>query len=269
MSQRRPEIEAMLEAADEYLAESPDNASSAMGQHQKALKQKWDQMLTKTGDRRKKLEIALRDAEQFHELITAFSEWLAHAEQQLNSLPHVSRLIEPIAVQMEDHRAFQNEVYDQREIMSELNNKGTKLQYYYEKKDAIPIKNLLVSAKHRFDKIVSRTADRIKQLDNGYHETKEFFETWAELSAWLDKSGEWLHEQTEQAASPQRIKELLDKHKDMQRELGSRQPHYDDTNKRGRGLKDHAPHHKQPVIQEMLDTLREKWTSLCNGAVDR
>uniref|UniRef100_A0A914V858 DMD n=1 Tax=Plectus sambesii TaxID=2011161 RepID=A0A914V858_9BILA len=30
-----------------------------------------------------------------------------------------------------------------------------------------------------------------------------------------------------------------------------------------------APQHEQPLIQEMIDALRDKWMSLCNGAVDR
>ncbi len=68
---------------------------------------------------------------------------------------------------------FQDGVQAQRDVAQEMTNKGTKLQYYCEKKDAIPIKNLLVSAKHRFDKIVSRTADRTKQLDQGFNQAKD------------------------------------------------------------------------------------------------
>ncbi len=51
-----------------------------------------------------KLEIALNDAAEFHQMITGFSEWLTNAENLLNALRPVSRLLEPVAEQMEDHK---------------------------------------------------------------------------------------------------------------------------------------------------------------------
>lgn len=72
--------------------------------------------------------------------------------------------------------------------MSDLNSKGTKLQYYCEKKDAIPIKNLLVSAKHRFDKVASRCADRMKQLENALQESQLYFDSRTELIDWINSN---------------------------------------------------------------------------------
>lgn len=48
--------------------------------------------------------------------------------------------------------------------MAENQATGNRMQYYCEKKDAIPIKNKLVSLKLQFEKIQSRTAERAKQL---------------------------------------------------------------------------------------------------------
>lgn len=79
--------------------------------------------------------------------------------------------------------------------MSDMNSKGTKLQYYCEKKDAIPIKNLLVSAKHRFEKVVSRCADRMKQLDLAFQEARLYFESHEQLIEWVDSSTKWIEEQ--------------------------------------------------------------------------
>lgn len=49
-----------------------------------------------------------------------------------------------------------------KQLMAEQQAAGTRLQYYCEKKDAIPIKNGLVSLKHRFEKVASRSAERTK-----------------------------------------------------------------------------------------------------------
>lgn len=79
--------------------------------------------------------------------------------------------------------------------MSDLNSKGTKLQYYCEKKDAIPIKNLLVSAKHRFDKVASRCADRMKQLDLALQESRVYFESHADVVNWIASRLRWIEDQ--------------------------------------------------------------------------
>lgn len=88
----------------------------------------------------------------------------------------------------------------QREMMGDLNSRGTKLQYYCEKKDAIPIKNLLVSAKHRFDKVLSRSADRTKQLDLAFQEARLYFETHSQLLKWIEDSDKWLKEHSIQVS---------------------------------------------------------------------
>lgn len=44
--------------------------------------------------------------------------------------------------------------------MKELYNKGVRIQLCCEKKDAIPMKNKLVSLKHRTDKISQRNLER-------------------------------------------------------------------------------------------------------------
>lgn len=82
-----------------------------------------------------------------------------------------------------------------RELMSNLNSKGTKVQYYCEKKDAIPIKNLLVSAKHRFDKVASRCADRMKQLDLALQEARLYFTSHVQLVNWITSSFKWVNDQ--------------------------------------------------------------------------
>lgn len=76
--------------------------------------------------------------------------------------------------------------------MADLKSRGTKLQYLCEKKDAIPIKNNLVSARHRLDKIVSRCADRTKQLDNASKESTVYFEGHSGLMDWIDQSLKWI-----------------------------------------------------------------------------
>ena len=84
----------------------------------------------------------------------------------------MSRVLETIKVQIEEHKEFQNEVSSQRETMLSLDKKGTHLKYFSQKQDVILIKNLLVSVQHRWEKVVSKSAERTRALDYGYKEAK-------------------------------------------------------------------------------------------------
>uniref|UniRef100_A0AC34GLC6 Uncharacterized protein n=1 Tax=Panagrolaimus sp. ES5 TaxID=591445 RepID=A0AC34GLC6_9BILA len=126
------------------------------------MKKNWTRINEKLVDRQKKLEIALDDAINLNNDMQSMTRWLDNAENYLSNLPQISRLPDTLNRQMDSHLAFVDKVGGQREVMSDLNTRGSKIQFTCEKKDAIPIKNRLISLKHRFDKIVNRTADRTK-----------------------------------------------------------------------------------------------------------
>ena len=57
--------------------------------------------------------------------------------------------------------------------MFALDKMGTHLKYFSQKQDVILIKNLLTSVQHRWEKIVSRSAERTRHLERGYKEAKQ------------------------------------------------------------------------------------------------
>lgn len=57
--------------------------------------------------------------------------------------------------------------------MLNLDKKGTHLKYFSQKQDVILIKNLLISVQHRWERVVSKAAERTRQLDHGFKEAKE------------------------------------------------------------------------------------------------
>jgi len=57
--------------------------------------------------------------------------------------------------------------------MAALDQMGTHLKYFSQKQDIILIKNLLVSVQHRWEKIVSRSAQRTRLLETGYKEARQ------------------------------------------------------------------------------------------------
>lgn len=73
-------------------------------------------------------------------------------------------------------QALQKDISKQREVLVSLDKTGTHLKYFSEKQDVIIIRNLLSSVQHRWEKIVSRSAERTRHLERGYKEAKQVSE---------------------------------------------------------------------------------------------
>merc|ERR1719189_3089071 len=207
---------------------------------------------------------------EFHESLQAFIDWLTNAEKTLGNLKPVSRVMETILMQIEEHKEFQNEVSAQRETMLSLDKKGTHLKYFSQKQDVILIKNLLVSVQNRWEKVVSKSAERTRALDYGFKEAKEFHESWEFLCTWLDEAKLRLEEMGVQNKNdPAKIKREIEKLKEFQKELSGKQPMYDSTMKNGKVLTDKAPKPDHPILKEMLTELKNKWLNVCNLSVEK
>nr|NVI78239.1 short stop [Cucujiformia]NVI78243.1 short stop [Cucujiformia]NVI78248.1 short stop [Cucujiformia]NVI78268.1 short stop [Cucujiformia]NVI78270.1 short stop [Cucujiformia] len=147
----RPKVETVLAQGQEYLKRGSNTASNL--QHNlRTLKQRWDSVTARANDKKIKLEIALKEATEFHEALQAFVNWLTNAEKILTNLKPVSRVLETIQQQIEEHKVFQKDVGAHREIMLQLDKKGTHLKYFSQKQDVILIKNLLISVQHRWER---------------------------------------------------------------------------------------------------------------------
>merc|ERR1719402_2204212 len=205
-----PKVEALLGRGTEYLKKSKDGQATNLHNNLKTLKARWDNILNRANDKKIKLEIALKEATEFHDALQAFIDWLTNAEKTLANLKPVSRVIETILVQIEEHKEFQAEVSTQRETMLSLDKKGTHLKYFSQKQDVILIKNLLVSVQHRWEKVVSKSAERTRALDYGYKEAKDFSEAWNDLISWLDEGLVRLDEMSKEVKNdPEKIKQQL------------------------------------------------------------
>ena len=265
-----PKVEALLNRGNDYLKKSKDGTATNLQNNLKTLKVRWENILSRANDKKIKLEIALKEATEFHEALQAFINWLTQAEKTLSNLKPVSRVLENILVQIEEHKEFQNEVSSQRETMLSLDKKGTHLKYFSQKQDVILIKNLLVSVQHRWEKVVSKSAERTRALDYGYKEAKEFHESWDFMCSWLDEAAVKLEDMgTQNKNDPAKIKKEIEKHKEFQKELSAKQPMYDSTMKNGKSLKDKAPKTDEPTLKQMLTDLKNKWLNVCNLSVEK
>lgn len=274
LDENRPKVETIQAQGLEYIKrQNQMKVPSSNLQHTlRTLKQRWDAVVSRASDKKIKLEIALKEATEFHDTLQAFVEWLTQAEKLLGNAQPVSRVLETIQAQMEEHKVLQKDVSTHREAMLLLDKKGTHLKYFSQKQDVILIKNLLVSVQHRWERVVSKAAERTRALDHGYKEAREFNDAWNNMMQYLQETETVLDQIIEEATAskePQKIKKYISKLKETHRQLASRQQLYDTTMRSGKNLMERSPKGDEVVLGKMLTELKEQWTRVWSKSIER
>ncbi|XP_036979883.1 dystonin isoform X15 [Acanthopagrus latus] len=260
----------LVNKGHQLLAVSPEGPDSNTEQDLANLKDKWGAVQGKVAERKVKLEEALTLATDFHNSLQDFINWLTQAEQTLNMVSPASLILETIMFQIDEHKMFVTEVNSHRDHIIELDKTGTHLKYFSQKQDVVLIKNLLLSVQGRWEKLVQRSVERGRLLDDARKRAKQFHETWNKLMEWLDESEKTLDSEVEIANDPDKIKTQLAQHKEFQKAVGSKHSVYDTTTRTGRALKDKTSlQDDNQKLDDMLSELRDRWDTVCGKSVER
>uniref|UniRef100_A0A3Q0SXG4 Dystonin n=1 Tax=Amphilophus citrinellus TaxID=61819 RepID=A0A3Q0SXG4_AMPCI len=260
----------LLDKGHQLLTMTPEGPDSNTEQDLANLKEKWEVVQAKVAERKVKLEEALTLATDFHNSLQDFINWLTQAEQTLNTVSPASLILETIMFQIDEHKMFVTEVNSHREHIIELDKTGTHLKYFSQKQDVVLIKNLLLSVQGRWEKLVQRSVERGRLLDEARKRAKQFHENFNKLMEWLDESEKTLDSEVEIANDPDKIKMQLVQHKEFQKALGSKHSVYDTTTRTGRALKDKTSlQDDNQKLDDMLSELRDKWDTVCGKSVER
>ncbi|KAM6899613.1 microtubule-actin cross-linking factor 1, isoforms 1/2/3/4/5 [Xenentodon cancila] len=274
LAQRADQYHRLLDQGESMLlARGGEEAGPGTTQTQQnlaMLQNKWASLNTKMDDRRGKLEEAVSLATGFQTSLQDTINWLTQAEQTLNMAQPPSLILDTVLFQIDEHKVFVNEVNTHREQVLALEKAGSQLRFASLKQDVVLIKNLLLSVQARWDKLVQRSLDRGRHLDEARKRAKQFHEAWRKLTDWLEEAEKRLDSELEISNEPDKIKVQLAKHKEFQKALGSKQPVYDTTVRSGKAMRDKA---QLPADQQRLDHLvgevRDKWDTVCGKSVER
>ncbi|XP_078093960.1 microtubule-actin cross-linking factor 1 isoform X3 [Mustelus asterias] len=252
------------------LSTRDDAAGSNVEQCVTLLEQKWQSMSTKMAEKKTKLEEALNLATEFQNSLQDFINWLTQAEQNLNVAPPPSLIVDTVLFQIDEHKIFANEVNSHRDQIIDLDKTGNQLKFLSQKQDVVLIKNLLFSVQSRWEKVVQRSVERGRALDEARKRAKQFYEAWKKLIDWLEEAESNLDTDLEISNDPDKIKLQLSKHKDFQKTLGGKQPVYDTTIRMGRSMKDKASlTDDRQKLDNLLGEVRDRWDTVCGKSVER
>ncbi|XP_041438126.1 microtubule-actin cross-linking factor 1 isoform X6 [Xenopus laevis] len=260
----------LLDKGQLMLISRDDATGSITEQNVAILKRKWQTVSNKIEERKTKLEEALTLATDFQNSLQDFINWLTQAEQSLNIAPSPSLILDTVLFQIDEHKVFVNEVNIHREHIIELDKIGNQLKFLSQKQDVVLIKNLLLSVQSRWEKVVQRSIERGRSLDDARKRAKQFHEAWKKLIDWLEEAENHLDSDLEISNDPDKIKLQLTKHKEFQKTLGSKQPVYDTTVRTGRALKEKALLTSDvQKLDHLLGEVRDKWDTVCGKSVER
>ena len=114
--------------------------------------------------------------ELFHSSLQKFTEWLTETERHLNQQKAVPRRfasIQTLLKQIDDHQALQAQLETYKEHLIDLDKLGTHLKFVSPKNDSVFIRNSLATAQTRWQKILTRTTERTKELQKAFQEAKK------------------------------------------------------------------------------------------------
>lgn len=133
LQENKPRVEALLDTGHGLLGKSSEQAARNLKQSLQTVQTRWDNIMQRAGDRKAKLEDALKQADSFHDCLNGFIQWLTDTERTLTNLRPVSRLMGGVMEQIEAHKVLQRDIIDHRESMQALDKTGTHLKYFSQK----------------------------------------------------------------------------------------------------------------------------------------
>ncbi|KRY29814.1 Dystonin, partial [Trichinella spiralis] len=240
-----------------------------------AFETRWKLLQKRVEEHSQKLERALKQAIEFDSLVTECSCWQQRAEHYLNNLEPASRLKAKLKTQMEQHLTFCEEIDTRRQQMLTLDSCGTRMKYTCRRPDATLIKNQLATMLTSWSKILTRAADRSKQLDTVSRSCTSFFDQLEQLNCKFDELQDQFQQLlVQQHLSPgggggfsvEHLVQALDQLSMFQGQLSALSADLDRIAAQGRQLREHAIAEEQQVIGDAVNAARDKWNGL-NGAL--
>ncbi|XP_073668846.1 microtubule-actin cross-linking factor 1, isoforms 1/2/3/4/5 isoform X10 [Paramisgurnus dabryanus] len=274
LTQRGEQYHRLLDKGESMLlARGGEDAGPGTTQTQQnlaLLQNKWASLNAKIDDRRAKLDEAVSLATGFQTSLQDTINWLTQAEQTLNMAQAPSLILDTVLFQIDEHKVFVNEVNTHRDQVLALEKAGSQLRFASLKQDVVLIKNLLLSVQARWDKLIQRSLERGRHLDEARKRAKQFHEAWRKLTDWLEEAESRLDSELEISNEPDKIKVQLAKHKEFQKSLGSKQPVYDTTVRSGKAMRDKATlSDDTQKLDHLLGEVRDKWDTVCGKSVER
>jgi predicted translin family RNA/ssDNA-binding protein len=229
LSGRTDQVESLKKTAEELLKSADREDAVKISAQVTELTNTWEKVWSMSKNKTRRLEDALKQAEELHKSVNMLLEWLSDAEMKLRFSGPLPEDEDEVKKQIEDHEKFMAELKEKEK------DKDYTLKLAHEilakcHPDAVNvIKHWITIIQSRWDEVASWALQRYEKLQDHLKELKDLLALLDELMQWLVGKENVLVE-LEQEPLPDdldEIRKLITEHQDYMDNLSSRQPEID------------------------------------------
>merc|ERR1719225_665746 len=231
LNSRTEQVEQLKQTAEELLKTAESDDAIKIKSQMTELTNRWENVWDLSKNKTKRLEDALKQAEELHKCVNMLLEWLSDAEMKL-------RFAGPLP---EDEAEVDRQISEHMKFMMELKEKEKDKDYTIDlaqeilKKchpDAVQvIKHWITIIQSRWDEVASWALQRMEKLEDHLRQLQELLALLDELMQWLIGKEQHLTvlEQEPLPDDLEIIRELIVEHQGFMDGLTERQPEIDNV----------------------------------------
>jgi DNA repair exonuclease SbcCD ATPase subunit len=229
LSGRTEQVETLKKTAEELLASADKEDAVKINAQVTELTNSWEKVWSMSKNKTRRLEDALKQAEELHKSVNMLLEWLSDAEMKLRFSGPLPEDEDEVKKQIEDHERFMAELKEKEKDKDYTLKLAQEILAKCHPDAVSVIKHWITIIQSRWDEVASWALQRYEKLQDHLKELKDLLALLDELMQWLIGRENVLTE-VEKEPLPDdlnEIRRLIGEHQDYMDNLSSRQPEID------------------------------------------
>ena len=185
MNSRSEQVEQLKQTAEELLRTAEKDDAVKIKAQVTELTNRWENVWDLSKNKTKRLEEALKLAEELHKNVSMLLEWLSEADMKLRFAGPLPEDEDEVQRQIEDHARFMMELREKekdKDFTIDLAQDILKKAH----PDAVPIiKHWITILQSRWDEVAQWALQRSDKLEEHLRQLKELLALLDELMQWL------------------------------------------------------------------------------------
>jgi len=168
LSSRTEQVESLKKTAEELLETADSEDSIKINAQVTELTNAWEKVWGMSKNKTKRLEEALRQAEELHRSVNMLLEWLAEAEARLRFSGPLPEDEDEVRRQIEDHEKFMRELKEKEKDKDFTLNLAQEILAKCHPDAINVIKHWITIIQTRWDEVASWALQRYEKLQAGF-----------------------------------------------------------------------------------------------------
>ncbi|XP_043922230.1 microtubule-actin cross-linking factor 1-like [Protopterus annectens] len=234
------------------------------------VQDRWGKVFQSTTRRGQVLEEARKRAKQFSESRQLLLDWMDEAELNLENNKEIAVNHDEIKQQLVQHKEFQKFLRSKRPVYEATLKSGRSLREKAQiLADSQQLGELIAELKDKWDTLCGKAMERQHKLEEALLFSGRFTDALQALMDWLYGIEPQMSEEMPIGGDRDLVNNLIDKHKDFQKELGKRAGCMKTLKRSVRDLTKGNTSADSQWLQEQMEELDNRWETVCSLSVSK